>query len=160
MSASDQLYERTNFEALLDARYYARLHERHARLYRRIRIAIIVVTLFAGSTAFASAMGNKGIGVGIAGAVVTLMSILDVAFDFGTCAAAHKEHRRRYLKLIRDWPADLAAADRRLAELEAKSPGEIENLRNPSYNDNLRSNGRYSEMLKLTFFERVMSFLA
>lgn len=151
---------RTVGEAKLDAFYHARLHELHARLYRRLRYAVVILSLLAGSSAFAAAMASHGLLAGVSGFVVALLTFVDIAVDFAGKGLAHTSQRKRYLELIRSNPAQLDAYDKQLAKIAEDDPGEIESLRVPAYNDNVRSNGHESWARAEGFWQRMARIAA
>ncbi len=134
---------RSKYEAILDLRYDMRLHFLHARLYRHLRAGAAILSLLAGSAAIVSVLQTLPGGLLVAGVVVAAASAADILFRWAEKAAHHDVLRRRLAEILsRESELSLEALDSELARYEVEADDEIESLRVPAYNDNLRSNGR------------------
>jgi hypothetical protein len=139
---SDTQNSRSKYEATLDIRYGMRLHFLHSRMYRHFRAGVAIISLLGGSAALVSALQALPHGILFAGIVVAATSCADIVCGWAEKAARHDVLRRRLADLLARAPGlTLEAIDSELARYEADADDEIESLRLPAYNDNVRSNG-------------------
>lgn len=155
-------YERTVYEAQLDIDYEARLQQLHARLYGRLHNATLLIIFIATSTAFASVLDSAGTATAIwSGLVITVVGYADVLLDFAGRRAQHEIQRGRYLELrARSIGMALEEIDKCRYTTAKTDPPEIEALRNPAFNDNLRAHGRHDHQVSLTWLEKLVAAIA
>lgn len=152
---------RTKAEAVLNIKYYCRLHQLHARLYNRLRGAAAVVSVVAGSAALVSALQSVPYLLSGLGVVVAAVSGIDFFFGWAEKAACHKQWRREYSSLLaRSATMDLNGIDAELAKLSGETEEEVESLRAVAWNDVLRSNGHEDGMREEGFAQRLVRSLA
>jgi hypothetical protein len=154
-------YERSQYEACMDARYQVVLHDKHVRFYKRARAGITFISLAGGSTALVGAVGNHPTALAIAGFGVALVSFLDVSIDFAARAAEHGTVKKRYLALLRKSGLSLEEFDAELLRIdEEEDVSEIDALRMPAYNENVRNQGREECQRAETRWQRFMGVIA
>jgi hypothetical protein len=152
--------DRTKYEAILDVKYAIRLHFLHCRLYKRLRGTLVFISLAAGMSAFALALNVIPGAVGVMGVLVAVCAIIDATGNFAEKSMLHKQWRGELLHLLARADAmDVAAIDAELSRLSVQMDDEIEALRMPAYNDNLRSTG-HQPTAKCTLFARLISAIA
>lgn len=152
---------RSKSEAILDVRYEIRLHFLHARLYRRLQSAAAILALLAGSASITPLLQGLPHGVLVAGVLVAVFAACDLVFRWSDKAAHHHELRRRLTELLERTPdLDVAGIDRELARIDVDDSDEIESLRIPAYNDNLRSNGYEDWVRPMSFMARLIRMIA
>jgi hypothetical protein len=152
---------RTKAEAILDIRYGIRLHFLHARLYRRLRAGAAIASLLAGSAAMVSVLQAVPGGLLAAGICVAVASGADIVFGWAEKAARHNVLRRQLADLLaRVSKLSFEDIDSELARYEAEADDEIEALRLPAFNDNVRSNGHEDWVRPEPFSARLMRLVA
>lgn len=102
METKPDSYERTLYEARLDAEAYAVAHELHARLYRRARTLARVLITVSGSAAFGGWLATRPDVAGVAGLVIAVLVALEQALDLSERIARHRIQAQRYADLRRE----------------------------------------------------------
>jgi hypothetical protein len=153
--------ERTKSEALLDLRYQIRLHFLHARLFRRFRAFSAILSLGAGSAALISALQGSPRALAALGIIVALVSAADVVLHWSERAATHSIWQRDLSDLLaRSTPMTLEDLDSEMTRLIGPIDDEIESLRVPAFNDNVRSNGHEDWVRPESLLQRLISAIA
>ena len=156
-------YERTLYEARLDAECYATSHGLHLRLWRRFRLFSRIVNGFAGSAAFGGWVAAEPQLAGLAGLVLALATAIDQAIDPSEKIALHKMAAQRYADLRKDslsGEISLSEFDRRLESIKAEDEAGIQALLVRSCNMVLRAAGREDHLIKETRLQRFIAFFA
>jgi hypothetical protein len=160
---SDQPLPRTRFEIEADILYAITLHDRHVRLYRRIRGLVAFFSLLAGAGALHGALDQKGMLVTVLGITVAALSIFDQVCDFAGSISAHATKARLYRELLakakRKSIGDPELDACRL-EAEIDGPTELETLRWPAQNSALRTLGHNDAVQALSMREWLMDKIA
>jgi hypothetical protein len=152
-----QDYERTTYEALLDIRYNARLHLRSCRYYANLRWGAAIISLIGGSGALISAIQASHLALFACGMLVAIASAADIVGGWAEKGARHQVWRKAHLRLAERAPAlSVEEIDAALLRLESEVDDEVEGLRVPAYNDNVRSNGRDDYVMRESLVARVM----
>lgn len=156
-------YERTIYEARLDAECYAVSHGLHARLWRRFRLLMRIINGFAGSTAFGGWLAAKPELAGISGLVLALATALDQALDPSEKIAMHRAAAQRYGDLRKsslDGGLVLTEFDSRLEAIKADDEAGIDALLVRACNLVLRGAGRNDHLISETHWQRFVAFFA
>ncbi len=153
-------HERTLYEARLDADYEVRLQELHQRLFGRLNTAATLITLLAGTTAFAGVLQQQPQWSAWAGVALAALALVSALGNLGARAEAHRAQRRRYLELLAVQGLDLDAFDAELLRIGQDDPPTIEALRVPAFNANLQRHGRTDWLQPVSLWQRVVHALA
>jgi hypothetical protein len=147
-------------ELLLDIRYARRAQELHIKLYGRLKILFVVMSVVGGSAALLNALGGDGKPLTIfAGVIFAVFQALDLAVDPGDKKTKHELIYREFNRLDRQ-AFDLSEATlfKRYSEVCEDCLTEIEAVRHLAHLDNLRENGHIDEAekfrLSLTFWDK------
>ncbi|MFK3845139.1 MULTISPECIES: hypothetical protein [Stenotrophomonas] len=158
---TDDRQERSKVEVSNDLAYEIRLHERHARLYRRVRATLAFIALCGGASAFANLFAQPAWLSGIGGVLIASCAFLDVVFDYSGKAVAHDSFRRKALALqARASALSFEQMDAALSTLSQEDPGSIESLRRPAFHDMLRTRGYPEYVDRLNLRERIADLIA
>lgn len=153
--------ERTHHQATLDVRYAARYGLRMRRFFSTIKNTVAMIQLVGGSTAFAAWLANSPALSGWMGLLISLAVAVDQAVRPAEHQAQCAELHRRYTELDRlATTLDLPELEARMRELRESDAPEIEALRAPAFNDNLRENGYESGFMPETRWQRFVAFFA
>lgn len=161
--AENRIYERTLYEARLDAECYSTSHGLHARLWRRFRLVMRIVNGFAGSAAFGGWIAAKPELAGVAGLVLALMVALDQGLDPSEKIAMHKIAAQRYAELRTaslDGSTCLAEFDSKFERIKAEDEAGIDALLVRACNLVLKAAGRSDHLIKETRLQRLIAFFA
>lgn len=145
-------YERSHYEAVMDIRYYARLHFLHINFYRRVNYIISALSLISGTAAFASAIKNNPELLTATGVLVAIFSAIGVLWNFPEKIVQHRLLYRRYKELEAVAQGmELDALDEKIKEIGMDEDGVVKALELRAFNDNVMSAGRtdYAEPLPL-----------
>lgn len=156
-------YERTLYEARLDAECYATSHVLHVRMWRRFRLVARIISGFAGSAAFGGWLAAMPEMAGSAGLVLALVAALDQAIDPSDKIAAHKVAAQRYADLRKnslDGQMALAEFDGHLEQIKAEDDAGIQALLIRACNMVLRGAGRNDYLIQETRLQRFIAFFA
>lgn len=152
---------RNTIEASNDLAYEIRLHERHIRLYRKIRQSLALIALCGGGSAFANMFVDRPLLGAIGGAVVAASAYCAIAFNLESKVVAHDTYRKLALDLqARETGISIDQFDSELSKLSRDDPGAIEALRQPAHNDMLRTRGYPEYVQPLSRTERLMNWIA
>jgi|GEM_PF-4663502 len=156
-----QHYDRTSYEAILDVRYNIRLHQLSCRYYARLRWIAAVASLVAGSGALVGALQRMPFTLTACGIVVAVASAADIVGGWAEKGAKHQMWRVAFSDLLVRAPKmALDEIEESLARLDGTVDDEVEGLRLPAYNDNLRSNGRLDFTKAEPLRSRLMRMIA
>lgn len=156
-------YERTLYEARLDAECYATCHELHVRLWRRFRLLMRMINGFAGSAAFGGWVAAKPELAGAAGLVLALATAIDQAIDPSEKIAMHKMAAQRYAELRRESLAgsmQLVEFDQSLEQIKAEDEAGIQALLVRACNMVRRGAGRNDHLIEETRWQSFIANLA
>ena len=157
-------YERTMYEARLDAECYAVSHDLHARFWRRVRLVIRIVIGFMGSAAFGGWLAIRPDVAGIAGLAVALLTAVDQALEPSDKIAMHRVASGRYIDLKRDSIADdrmtLQEFDAKLEAIKAEDEAGIDALLVRAFNRVVQAAGRPDCQIAETGWQRFVAFFA
>jgi len=163
-TADAKTYERTLYEARLDAECYAVSHDLHARLWRRVRLANRIIIGFMGSAAFGGWLAIRPDIAGIAGLAVALMTAIDQAFEPSDKIATHRAASRQYIDLKRESIANsqmtLNAFDAALESIKSGDEAGIDALMTRAFNRVVVAAGRPECCIHESFGQRFVSFFA
>nr|WP_019365245.1 hypothetical protein [Pseudomonas luteola] len=158
---TDRLDERTHYEAVGDIRYAARYFALQCRLYGKIEGFFKLVSIVAGSSAFAGFVAQNSSLAGIAALVTATATALDIVLSPGNKKQTCAELVRRYTDLERlSKGLSLDELDERIYDLRQTDAPNIEALRVPAYNDSVVARGRASERLNMTRWQRFMAWVS
>ncbi len=150
--------DQTREQMQCDIRYAVVLHDRSARLYRRVQTVGTFITLLGGS-AFIAAQSDLIKPLGFAVAAVTGIAML--AIKPVEKAVAHESDSRRYRALMAQSHAmPLDELRQAITQARIADTQEIEPLRNVAYNQVVTESGRTDHLLPLTFSQRLLAGLA
>lgn len=153
-------YERTIYEARLDAAYNAVACEKHATLLTRITMLANAITIGGSTAAFVAWKTNHpGISV-IAGGVLGALGVWSVVSDYPGRAATFRAQRRRYLEARDSKDSKLDEFDRKLRAIEADDPPMYAALKHAAYNENVTSAGRPDYAVPMGRWRRLVAWLA
>ena len=153
---------RTTFEARLDASYGVRLHELHARLFRRLRWIISGISLLSATAVFAPVFGGDAFVGKVGAALVVLFTIIDAISGLPERIAAHELQRGRFLDLLGKTSdaSPLGDIDSVYHQIERAYATEFDSLAEVAFNDNLRRHGLEKYMRPESVWAKAFRFLA
>lgn len=148
-------------EAILDVLYGIRFNDLNVRFYRRLDGLLASLNLILGSAAAVTLLSKQPEIAGWSGLLVAIVSAIDKTMKPADKALRCAEHRAKFGALAaRAHDMNLADIDRELRVLQACGPDTIEALAIPAFNDNLRSNGHYDDIVKVPFLGRLACLIA
>lgn len=154
-------YERTHYEAEMDAKFRNRIHGLHCAIYRRLRYVLNFTSLLAGGGAAALAFHDFPLALRALGLLVAVCSALNLVLDPATKMAAHQALAQRYQRLVKQAPKlKLEELDEALADIAVDDISVIGGLRTPAYNANVIAAGRYDYVRTPTQWERLIAAFA
>jgi hypothetical protein len=157
----DRADERSHFEAVGDICYSSRYFHLQARLFGKIDGLFKLISVVAGSSAFAGFLSGSPKLAGIAALVTAVITALDVVWSPGSKHFICTDLSKRYTALERRGRRlsleDLDDEIWTLREIEAPA---IEALRIPAYNDSVVERGLESQKLTTTWWQDFVAFLA
>jgi hypothetical protein len=157
----DRVDGRTYFEANGDLCYGSRYYHLQARLFGKIDALFKLISVVAGSSAFAGFLSGSPKLAGIAALITAVITALDVVWAPGGKHFICSDLAKRYTAVERKGRKlsleDLDDEIWTLREVEAPS---IEALRIPAYNDSVVERGLPSYQLPTTWWQRMMAALA
>lgn len=160
----DQVYDRTLYEARLDARFYQQFHTRNARLFRHLYKVFSAITLLSGMAAVTLLVKATPALAATVGLVFAVITVLDNIITPAENAAKHDAWAEKYGMLFAESEVStmtLTEFDGRLHTLIAQADtGGIVALRALAYNDNVIAVGRQSYAIPLTTWQRFVAALA
>lgn len=146
-------------EAIRDLDYGIRLSQRHYRLYNRLHASMRFIELLGGSVAVGVAVsGSPGL-LKLAGGLVAAVACANFAFEPGSVAREHQRVGRELTK-VRAKVAKLTWQQIDKQRAEVIEPSYIEGLRDPAWNDMMRSHGFASSAKRLSLWQRFMAAIA
>jgi hypothetical protein len=159
-----QGYERSLYEARLDAQFYVAWHGRNARFFRHVRGLLAFVSLTAGTAAITLLLRQSAALAAVSGAAIAAVAILDRVIGAGDLVFQHNAAAAQYDTLLAQTqraPVPLAEFDARLSEIGAGVTFySVWALRATAYNDNVKAVGRDDYVMRRTPWEWFVSLLA
>lgn len=153
--------ERTHYEAVGDIAYCCRYYLMQERLFGKLAGLFRLVTLVAGSAAFAGFIAKNNELAAFSALTTAIITALDIVIDPGSRKYTCNEAQRRYRELERQAPRLLLPElDERLVEMRSFSAPSIEALRKPAYNSACEERSRPDAKLKIGPWEWFVSKLA
>jgi hypothetical protein len=151
------MLDRTYKQAVYDVEYAIRLYSMHCRFHTNAAKWVTFIELFAGSSAFVSAIGDFKELTAASGLAITLIAAANHAWGFNDRAREFRELVKAMVRVRAECDGKTVAqidAASGLAALEA--PPIIEGLRVPAYNDVMRQTAQEKFVRKLTFWQWLM----
>jgi hypothetical protein len=157
---TDTHYDRTHYQALLEAKFHARYNDLNESLYRQLDRILTATSLLAGAGAFVNLLTKVPGLTEIAGLIFSVAAIVQALSTPGVRAVEHRELARRFQQLVSQAPSlDLSALDRELNELRAGAPNGFESLNPIAQNDVLRSEG-HAKLVRVSAWNEFLAFFA
>ena len=157
----DRVDGRTHFEAIGDICYGSRYYHLQARLFGKIDGLFKLITVVAGSSAFAGFLSGSPKLAGIAALVTAVITALDVVWAPGSKHFICSDLSKRYTAIERKGRKlsleDLDDEIWTLREVEAPA---IEALRIPAYNDSVVERGLESKKIPTSCWQDFVALLA
>jgi hypothetical protein len=159
----EQSYERSLYEARLDAECYAVSHELHARLWRRFRTLTRLLVGFTATGAVAGWLATRPDIAGMSALGIAFLAALDQAIDPSDKIARHRLMAQRYIELKRKAIAvEMAVAefDSALEAIKAEDEAGLDALLVRAFNRVVVSAGRPDFRLPESIWQRFVAFFA
>lgn len=157
----DRSDERSHFEAVGDICYASRYFHLQARLFGKIDGLFKLVTVVAGSSAFAGFLSSSPKLAGVAALVTAVVTALDVVCAPGSKRYVCADLCKRYTALERRAKTlSLEEVDAKIWKLRQTEAPAIEALRIPAYNDSVVERGMGSKKLTTNWWQDLMAWLA
>ena len=151
------MYNRSHYEATLDARYGQRLNYLHAKLYGKINASLNFVNLISGTAAFGAFTSEKPNIILWIGVIISISSILSTLLSPATKSAEFADKSRQYAKLLVIAPElNEAELDKQIRQLQSDTTPIIEAIRIIAYNDNLRESGREDYLATTNIWQKLL----
>lgn len=163
MGTKDRLEERTHGEALLDLDYKALMCSRHERFFGRVHKSITLLSLVAGSAAFATLFKPNAAVVAIAGFTIAALTFADQVWKYSDLERRYRTMLDQFMSLrSRASALTLAQLDSEMDSIDKDSIPMIEALAAPTFNANLRRHGYSDEkwFLPLNAWQRFWDAMA
>ena len=158
---TEQSYERTKYEAVLDVSYGICWNSLNERLFGRIDWVFGAITLFGGSTIIFTVTADHKLAAAWVSGVVAISAILERSIGATEKRLEHKAMKRRLCELQAKCSSlSLEEIDRDLSLLRADEPTGLRGLDMVAYNQNVRAHGRGSYIERLSLWEWLLSILA
>ncbi|WP_153064937.1 hypothetical protein [Xanthomonas arboricola] len=153
-------YERTFYEANLDLGYAIVVSDMHRSFFTRIKKSITLINIFSGTGAFAGALAMYPKISAACGFLVAMLSCVELVCDPGKSADAHARDLAEYVRLkSRVAGKNAQWIDAKKTKIDITSAQCLSGLSVPAFNANLRSNGRYDSVRKLSLWERLLQLM-
>ena len=157
----DRADERSHFEAIGDICYASRYFHLQARLFGKVDGLFKLLTVVAGSSAFAGFLSSSPKLAGVAALVTAVITALDVVCSPGSKRYVCSDLYKRYTSLERRAKKmSLEELDARIWKLRQIEAPSIEALRIPAYNDSVVERGLTSQKLCTSWWQDLMAWLA
>lgn len=157
----DRADARSHFEAIGDICYASRYFHLQARLFGKVDGLFKLVTVVAGSSAFAGFLSSSPKLAGVAALVTAVITALDVVCSPGSKRYVCTDLSKRYTALERRARTmTLDELDAKIWKLRQTEAPAIESLRIPAYNDSVVERGMASQKLATTCWQDFMAWLA
>lgn len=153
-------YERSHYEAVMDVRYFARLHFLHINFYRRINYIVSALSLVSGTAAYSSAINGSPALLTASGVLVALFSAIGVLCNFPEKIVQHRLLYRRYKELDATAKGmSLDSLDEKIKAISMDEDGVVKALELRAFNDNVISAGRTDYAEQLPLISRAVSLI-
>lgn len=157
----DRADARGQFEAIGDICYASRYFHLQARLFGKIDGLFKLITVVAGSSAFAGFLSASPKLAGIAALVTAVITALDVVCSPGSKHLICSDLSKRYTALERRAKKlSLDQLDDKIWRLRQTDAPAIEALRNPAYNQSVAERGLDSHKITTTWWQDFVAWLA
>lgn len=161
MNNSERQLNRTLAVAVTEVRYAIFFAGRNEAYWRHLDTILNLMNALAGSAAFGALFAQSstvgalaGICIAIGSCVSLVMKPIDKAIEF-------RDFRRKFAKLDAEaWEMELADLDMALKVLRQEGPMGFESLGAIAWNDAMLADGHEERVNRLTWFQKLMSFLA
>lgn len=150
-----------HYQAVLEARFGIHYNVLNERFFRRLKFVFEIVSFLSGTAAVGAVLGNRPDLMMVAGVAIAVLAGANLLLSPGEAAVRFNEIYRRFTDLDRRAKSLKADEIREaISAIRADAPWGIDSLRPYAYNRCLEANGFADGLMRLTRWQRFVSFFA